>query len=242
MKNTESAAKKITFPMRINKYLAYKGLTTRKGADELIAKGKVLLNGKVAALGAMVLEKDAISVTEKKKSYHYYAYNKPKGVVTSTPLPGEKEILDIAKFPFKVFTVGRLDKDSRGLIIFTDDGRITDRLLNPAYDHEKEYLVTTDKTITPEFITKMSKGVRIETGMTKPADVKKESSKVFRIILGEGKKRQIRRMCDMVGYKVTDLLRIRVMNILLGKLPEKSFRAISGKELEEFLLALKLEK
>lgn len=230
------------FPMRINKYLAHKGLATRKGVDELIKSQKVLINKKVAVLGDKVNATDVVEIRGKhvKKDYVYFAYNKPVGVVTTNPQGDEKDILKSMPIKAKVFPVGRLDKDSHGLIILTNDGRITDRLLNPDNYHEKEYEVTVDKTVTPAFLEKMSQGVVIDDYKTRPATVKKLGDKSFSIVLTEGKNRQIRRMTEKLKYTVTDLKRVRVQNIKLQKIPFNSCREIKGEEQEEFLKSLGL--
>src|SRR3990167_7127700 len=174
-----------SYPMRINKYLAHKGIATRTGVDELIKHQKILINGRVAKLGDKVLETDKIEVrgVHTKKKYVYIAYNKPKGVVSTNPQDGEKNIIQSIKLDTKVFPVGRLDKESHGLMILTNDGRITDRLLNPIYNHEKEYIVEVDRKFTPAFLKHMQDGVDIGEGITKPAVVKKLSERSFSIIL-----------------------------------------------------------
>lgn len=229
------------FPMRINKYLALKKYTTRRGADDLIKEGKVFINGKKALLGDKVAENDNVEVRfrGKTKPLFYYAYNKPKGIITHSPQEGEKEIRDVLKIK-GVFPVGRLDKDSHGLIILTNDGRITDRLLSPKYDHEKEYVVRTKAPLRQSFKKYMEAGVVIENEKTRPCKVKILNEKVFSITLTEGKKHQIRRMCVTLHQEVEDLERVRVMNIRLGKLGRGEHRAIEGKELEEFLKSLDL--
>ncbi len=229
------------FPMRINKYLAVKKYTTRRGADDLIKEGKVFINGKPAQLGDKVLEKDNVEVRfrGKTKPLFYYAYNKPKGIITHSPQEGEKEIRDVLKIK-GVFPVGRLDKDSHGLIILTNDGRITDRLLSPKYDHEKEYVVRTKAPLRQSFKKHMEAGVVIENEKTRPCKVKILNEKVFSITLTEGKKHQIRRMCVALHQEVEDLERVRVMNIRLGKLGRGEHRVIEGKELEAFLKSLDL--
>ncbi len=234
---------KIEYPIRINKYLALKNYSTRIGADELIKKGKVLINGKKATLGQKVeSEKDIIEVNMKKgqEKHFYFAYNKPIGIVTSSPQKGEKDILQTSQFPAVVFAVGRLDKDSRGLIILTNDGRITDKLLNPEYFHEKEYSVKVNKPISDGFLRKLADGIQIGDYKTKKCAIRRIGKDSFAITLTEGKKRQIRRMCAAIGFTVIDLKRTRVMNINLGKLAEKKFRKIEGQELERFLKSLAL--
>jgi len=233
-----------TYPMRINKYLAHKGLATRKGVDELIGSQKIMINGRVAVLGDKVLETDKVEVrgVHKKKSYIYLAYNKPKGIVSTNPQRDEKGIMDSVKTKEKVFPVGRLDKESHGLILLTNDGRVTDRLLNPIYKHEKEYVITLDRKYTPGFVRNMQNGVDIgEEEMTKPAIVKKIDEDIFGIILTEGKNRQIRRMTEKLGYTVRDLQRIRVQNILLNKMAINTYREITGEEKMEFLKSIGLE-
>ena len=231
----------LKYPIRINKYLAQKNYATRTGADELIKKGFVFINGKKAILGDKVNENDKIEVknTVPKKEYIYYAYNKPVGVSTN-PEVGVKDILKVTKFPTPVFPLGRLDKDSHGLIIMTDDGRVTDRLLSPKYLHEKEYVVKTERQFTDNFLNNLRNGVRFDGIVTRKCQAKRINKNTFNIILTEGKKRQIRRMCETLHHKVIDLKRIRIMNIQLGKIPENNFRKIEDKELEEFLKLLKL--
>lgn len=231
------------YPMRINKYLAHKGLATRIGVDELIKSHKILINGVVAKLGDKVLETDKIEVrgVHNKKKNVYLAYNKPKGVVSTNPQGNEKSIVQSVKSEVKVFPVGRLDKESEGLIILTNDGRITDRLLNPAFDHEKEYIVEVDRKFTPGFLRNLQNGVDLGDFVTKPAIVKKMDENLFGIVLTEGKNRQIRRMTEKLGYTVRELKRIRVQNIELKQTPLNSYREIVGDELKIFLKSLGLE-
>ncbi|MEQ1561350.1 MAG: pseudouridine synthase [Nitrospira sp.] len=230
------------YPMRINKYLAHKGLATRGGVDELIKSHKIMINGRVAVLGDKVLETDKVEVrgVHTKKNYIYLAYNKPKGVVSTNPQGDEKGIIESIKIKEKVFPIGRLDKESHGLIILTNDGRITDRLLNPIYTHEKEYIVEVDRNFTPGFLRNMSEGVDIGEAVTKPALVKKIDDTTFSIILTEGRNRQIRRMTEKLGYTVRDLQRVRIQNIKLGKVPQNSYKEIVGKEQEDFLKSIGL--
>lgn len=227
--------------MRINKYLALHKYSTRRGADELIDSGQVYINDRVAVLGDKVKETDKVEVrrTGKAPEYVYYAYNKPRGIITHSAGAHEEEIKDIV--PIKdVFPVGRLDKDSSGLIILTNDGRITERLLHPRFDHEKEYVVTTKERLRNNFKEKMEQGVRIEREMTKPSKVTIVDDHTFRIVITEGKKHQIRRMCVALFQEVDTLTRVRVMTVTLGNLPEGSVRKLVGKEKETFLHALDL--
>ncbi|MES2135080.1 MAG: pseudouridine synthase [Patescibacteria group bacterium] len=226
-------------PLRINKYLAVKGYSTRKGADALISQGLVFINGRQAVLGDKVEEKDVVEVKGTRKEYRYYAYNKPIGIVTHSAQEGEKDIA-MATSLKGVFPVGRLDKKSTGLIILTDDGRITDKLLNPEYEHEKEYRVTTTDELPKNFKKRMEAGVDIEGYVTKPSKIEIESDTSFTITLIEGKKHQIRRMCVAVGVNIETLERMRVMNIDLGTLKSGQHRELKSTELELFLKSLSL--
>lgn len=237
----KSGLEAASFPMRINKYLAWKQYATRRGADELIETGQVFINGRHAILGDKVMEGDNVEVKRKgkQKELVYYAYNKPKGVLTHSATEDETDIaheVDIEG----VFPVGRLDKDTHGLIILTNDGRITERLLHPRFDHEKEYLVTTKEPLRSSFKAKMEAGVRIEYEMTKPCKVKVLDERSFRIVLTEGKKHQIRRMCVALFQEVKDLKRVRVMTIEIGRLKDGEYRKIEGDEKEKFLASLSL--
>ncbi len=230
------------FPLRINRYLALKGIATRRAADALVASGSVKINGRVARVGDKVAESDVVTCDETQTAAHtYLAYYKPRSVLTHATGSQKKEIKEVRKDD-KVFPVGRLDKDSEGLIILTDDGRITDRLLNPEYEHEKEYLVTVDVPLKPSFKSKMERGVIIEGYTTKPAKVSVLDDTQFRITLTEGKKHQIRRMCAALGYQVQNLKRIRVMNVKLGSLKPNQSRQITGKELDAFLSSLQIPR
>lgn len=228
--------------MRINKYLALEKHSTRRGADELISQGLVFINGEQAKLGDMVIETDSVEVryrAGKKKELIYLAYNKPRGVVTHSADTGEEDIKD--KVPVKaVFPVGRLDKDSSGLIILTNDGRITERLLSPEHYHEKEYVVTTKEKLRTNFKERMEAGVQIDADKTRSCEVEILGEKKFSVTLTEGKKHQIRRMCTALKQEVDTLRRVRVMNIKIGNLKENEFRKIEGTELQEFLKSLGL--
>lgn len=213
--------------MRINKYLAHKRYCTRREADTHIAHGKVRINGRVAVLGDQVQESDTVEVDFAQKTYSYFAYHKPRG--EETPERSPKTGL---------FPIGRLDKDSRGLLLLTDDGRITDRLLNPDFEHEKGYVVEVQEKLRPDFEQKMSSGVDIGDYTTRPCDVTVLGESTFSITLTEGKKHQIRRMCEALGYTAVDLVRVRIMNIELGKLKPGASRALSKEEKEELLESL----
>ena len=218
--------------MRINQYLAWQKHSTRRGGDELVQKKQVTINGRFAELGDKVNENDVVEVlkSKKPKSYLYFAYNKPIGETTDTPIFLNKEI----------FPLGRLDKGSSGLMLLTNDGRVTDRLLNPEYAHEKEYIITVKEKLRPNFKQKMEAGVDIEGYMTKKCKVEILNNFTFKITLTEGKKHQIRRMCVALHNEVRDLKRTRILNIKLGDLSPGSHRTIGGEELDIFLKSLGL--
>lgn len=234
------------FPIRLNKYLAHTGVASRREADELIANGQVQVNGKAAEVGQKVAEGDKVDVSGKTKPKSYYAYYKGRGIITHSP--GERETDIATKLAndygiTHVAPVGRLDKDSEGLIILTNDGRITGPLLDPDSDHEKEYDVLVDKNVNSMFMRAMAAGVDIEGYRTKPATTNKnpKNEKRFTIILTEGKKHQIRRMCAALGYQIQSLKRVRVMNVELGDLKPNQYRKIAGPELKSLLRALKVK-
>lgn len=225
----------LTFPVRINRYLAHKGFSTRRGADDLITKGLIKINDKIAKIGDKVEEKDNVVVSPIVQSqdelrYRYVAYFKPRGISTDAQKEGESVKMAMPALR-GLFPLGRLDKDSRGLLILTNDGRLTDRILSPDRAHEKEYLVKVDKQVTDSFIRHLERGILIETYKTKPAQARRAGETIFNITLTEGKKHQIRRMCTSEGYQVLDLMRIRVMNVELGNLKEGGYRPIVGAEL-----------
>ncbi|EKD23844.1 MAG: hypothetical protein ACD_81C00167G0003 [uncultured bacterium] len=237
----------IEYPIRINKYLALKQIASRREADRLIQDKQIRINGKVAIVGDKVQKGDSVEVGSGAKALAkkriYLAFCKPEGIVTHSPERGQRSIADIFDFGERIFPIGRLDKDSRGLIILTNDGRITDKLLNPDSGHEKEYIIRVDKTVNPEFIDAMRKGVKLDDGyVTKKCVVESTGAKQFRIILKEGKKRQIRRMCEALGYEVTDLLRIRIMDVRLRDLRAGEFRQLKGAELQTFLQGIGMKE
>jgi 23S rRNA pseudouridine2604 synthase len=218
---------------RINQYLASQNIASRREADELIEKGLVFINGKKAILGQKVnLDKDKVEVNKRQNSYVYYAYNKPKGIVTTTPQKGEIDIVHFTKFPKKVFPVGRLDKDSEGLIILTDDRKLTKKLLEPNSNKEKEYMVEINEKVTPEFISFLKNGVRLEDGyLTKKCSANKIAPNKFSIILTEGKNRQIRRMVSVFGYNVLNLRRIRIGKVYLRDMRPGEFISVKESQL-----------
>ena len=226
-----------SYPMRVNKYLAFKKYCTRHEADLWIQAGRVTINAKVAVVGDPVAESDVVEVCAPERTYRYYAYNKPRGIITHSP-QGNEVSIGASIGLTEVFPVGRLDKDSSGLILLTNDGRITDALLNPKYEHEKEYAVTCLDTLPLGFTQRMEAGVDIGGYITEVCRLTTLSKKSFSIILTEGKKHQIRRMCGTFGQSVTDLTRTRIMNIELGRLQPGSYREITSTELDTFLRSI----
>jgi len=235
------------FPMRINKYISTKGWASRREADVLIDKGLILINGKKAVIGQKIEEGDDVQLAGKTKEKKYLAYYKGRGVLTTCPAVGEIDIVGRLKKDYKITDVnpiGRLDKDSEGLMILSNDGRITGPLLDSNLKHEKVYDVLLDKNVTSILTQSFHNGVNIEGYVTKPAKAVKHPKNARRvtITLIEGKKHQIRRMCAALGYQVQDLKRIQVANIELGKLKPNQYRKIEGKELSEFLKQLNVQE
>jgi 23S rRNA pseudouridine2604 synthase len=231
----------IPFPVRINRYLALRGLTTRKAADGLIASGRVLINGKPAELGMKVNEEDEVSVQGevRSKPYRYFAYYKPRGIISHSPTKREKSIADI--FPEKgVFPVGRLDKASEGLIIITDDGRVTERLLHPRFVHEKEYEVVLQEAVPNGVADKLVRGIESEGERLSAKRVKSINRFELSIVLTEGKKHQIRRMLSVLHLTVKELKRVRIMDIKIGTLIPGEGRQLERGEEEAFLIELGL--
>ena len=227
--------------MRLQKYLSSAGFCSRRKGEEYIKDGLVMVNGiTVTELGTKVdPQSDRIEVNQtlvqadQKKIY--IALNKPSEYVTSCDHPGEKIVLDLVEIPQRVYPVGRLDKDSTGLLLLTNDGRLHHRLSHPSFEHEKEYEVTVSKHITDGSLRSLEKGMAMMGTRTRPAKIKRISSKQFRIILKEGKNRQIRRMVRKVGSRVTGLKRIRISNIKLDRLSEGSWRYLGEKEKKSLL-------
>lgn len=224
-----------SFPMRLNKYLAMQGAASRREADVLIADGKVLVNGTTAMIGQKVDRSDSVTLQGATKNKKYMAYYKGRGIITHSPEAGETDIATRLKTDYgitDVYPVGRLDKDSEGLMLLTNDGRITGPLLDPEASHEKEYEVTVDKPVNGYFLKQLEHGVRIERYTTKPATATKLPHKLkFLLVLTEGKKHQVRRMCAALGYQVQSLKRVRIANITLGELKPNQYRIIKDGEL-----------
>jgi pseudouridine synthase len=229
------------YPMRINKYLALNKHSTRRGADLLIAKNQVFINDRLAVLGDKVVEKDQVEVRfrGKQKPYIYFAYHKPKGVAASLTEKGRSEIKHAVSVK-DVLPVGQLDKEAGGLVILTNDRRVTERLFGSNQVHEKEYLVKTKNILRGSFKEKMEAGVKIDREKTGRCKVQILNENTFKIVLTTEKKNQIRRACVALFQEVSDLKRIRIGNIELGKLASGAERAIVGEELQTFLHSLDL--
>lgn len=233
--------------IRLNKFLSEKGICSRREADRLVEAGKVTVNGIKAVMGMKVSYKDEIVVDGKLMEHRQVkrvllAVNKPRGVVCTTArFKGEENIVDMVAYPTRIYPIGRLDKDSEGLILMTNDGSIVNDISKSSNNHEKEYIVTVNRQVTEEFLNKMRKGVKILDTVTKPCTCKKTGNREFHIILTQGLNRQIRRMCEACEYQVENLKRIRVMNIRLGNLPLGHFRNIDGSELKELERLLEQE-
>lgn len=223
---------------RINKYLSEAGFCSRRAADKLLEKGKITINGKVPELGTKVEPGDEVRVEGKlvkngQEELVYLAFHKPVGVVCTTDQKREKDnIIDYIGYPTRIFPIGRLDKPSEGLIFLTNDGDIVNKILRAKNEHEKEYLVTVDKLIEGNFIRDMANGVPILDTVTNPCFVEQTGRRQFRIILTQGLNRQIRRMCEYLGYEVAKLQRVRIMNMHLD-MPEGTWRDFKPEELAE---------
>lgn len=224
--------------IRLNKFITDSGYCSRREADAYIEQGRVTVNGIDAAIGSMVVEGDLVEVDgervgKKPKRHVYIALNKPVGVTCTTDRTDKTNIVDFVGHKDRIFPVGRLDKDSEGLIILTNNGDIVNKILRAGNNHPKEYIVSVDKPITGDFVRQMSGGVRILGVRTKPCEVIKRSSNTFTIFLTQGLNRQIRRMCHALGYTVVSLRRVRVMNITLGALEVGSWRYFTPLEIAE---------
>ncbi|GAA5220477.1 23S rRNA pseudouridine(2604) synthase RluF [Membranihabitans marinus] len=221
----------------INKYISSSGMCSRREADALIKEGKVTINGKKAELGNRVIDKDIVKVNGRKVSPKakaiYIAYNKPVGIVSTTDSKEPKNIVKAVGHKERLFPIGRLDKPSQGLIFLTNDGDIVNKILRATNHHEKEYLVTVDKAINAQFIKKMSSGIPILGTTTLPCKVTQMDAHNFIIVLTQGLNRQIRRMTEYLGYEVTQLERIRIMNITLQGIKSGQWRYLSSKEVRE---------
>lgn len=228
---------------RLNKAMAQTGYCSRREADRLIERGIVRINGKAVVLGDKVAPGDEISVNgqviTKEEEKIYLVFNKPIGITCTTDTHIQGNIISFINYPKRIFPIGRLDKPSEGLILLTNDGDIVNKILRARNHHEKEYLVTVEETITDDFIHKMRTGVPILDTITRKCEVQKIDNHTFKIILTQGLNRQIRRMCEFLGYEVLALKRLRIMNIHLGNLRKGEHRNISPEEFRELNKMLK---
>lgn len=231
--------KSINEQIRLNKFLSDAGFCSRREADRLIEQGKVFVNNTVAVMGQKITLNDEVKVGNelviREEEQILIAFNKPVGIECTSDLMNPDNIIDYIGYPKRIYPIGRLDKNSQGLILLTNDGSLVNNILKASNYHEKEYVVTVDRPITDEFIKQMSSGVRILEQVTRPCKVTKINKHTFNIILTQGLNRQIRRMCDELGYHVQKLKRIRVMNIELGNLPKGTYRQVTDKELKNLL-------
>ncbi len=234
---------------RLNKYLSDAGVCSRRAADAAIEAGKVMVNGQVAQMGMKVTAEDSVlfegkPVTNIGKKQILIAYNKPVGIVCTAEKREKNNIIDHLNYPERIYPIGRLDKDSTGLILLTNQGDLVNKIMRAVNAHEKEYVVTVDKEITADFIKKMAAGVYLDEldVTTRKCQIKKLTPNKFNIILTQGLNRQIRRMCQALGYRVRTLKRVRIMNINLGDLKEDTYRYVSQKELKELYKMLEGSK
>lgn len=227
----------------LNKYISMTGICSRREADRLIEAGRVKINDQVAQKGNRVGEGDEVFIDDKPLKRHadlvYIALHKPPGITCTTDRRDKDNIIDFVKHPKRIFPIGRLDKASSGLILLTNDGDIVNDILREENNHEKEYIVKVDKPIHQRFVERMENGLPILGTVTKKCKVEPRSKTVFRIILTQGLNRQIRRMCEFLGYKVISLKRIRIMNIHLDDLPVGAWRELTDQEMTELRNALK---
>jgi 23S rRNA pseudouridine2604 synthase len=232
--------------MRLNKFISESGRCSRREADDLLAAGRVTVNGRIAGIGDVVEADDEVRVDGDlvrsrqgpgAKSRVYIALNKPRGITCTTESGVEGNIVDFIDYPERIFPIGRLDKDSEGLILLTNDGDIVNRLLRVENRHEKEYVVTVNREVTPDFVARMSRGVDIGEAVTRPCKVQRLSKFAFRIVLTQGLNRQIRRMCEAQGMWVRSLARVRIVNLRLGHLKPGQWRKLTPEEVAGLLSA-----
>ena len=232
--------------VRLNKFLSEKGICSRREADRLVDEGKVMVNGVCAVMGQKVSSADEIVVDGKKVSTKQVkpvliAVNKPAGIVCTTArFEGEKSIVDMVKYPTRIYPIGRLDKESEGLILMTNLGDLANEISKASNSHEKEYVVTVNNQVTESFLDKMRRGMHLEelNADTMPCVCTKTGNREFHIILKQGLNRQIRRMCAACGYRVETLKRIRIMNIHLGNIPQGNFRNVTDAEFDKLIKTL----
>ena len=223
--------------MRLNKYLSEAGVCSRREADRLVQEGRILIDGEPAALGTQVEESSRILIDGKEirreEKKVLLVFHKPRGIECTTDLHVKKNVISYINYPIRVYYAGRLDKDSEGLLLLTNQGELVNRMMKAGNGHEKEYVVTVDRPVTEEFLAAMGKGVPILGTVTRACKVTKEGERSFRIVLTQGLNRQIRRMCHYLGYEVKRLKRVRIMNVCLGDLAVGQYRAATGEEMEE---------
>ena len=223
--------------IRLNKYLSDAGICSRRQADRWIEEKRITVNGETARTGMKIALDSEVCIDgkpiKKEEKKVLLAMNKPAGIVCTAEKREKNNIVDYMKYPKRIYPVGRLDKDSTGLLLLTNDGELVNKIMRAGNYHEKEYLVSVNKPVTEEFCRKMSCGVAILDTVTRPCKVEKTGEKSFRIILTQGLNRQIRRMCETLGYRVLTLQRVRIMNIRLGRLKVGNWRSIEGKERKE---------
>lgn len=228
--------KRLGETMRINKFLSEAGITSRRGADKWIEAGRITINGELAQLGSRVSEDDEVradgELISTKPKRVYLMLNKPVGITSTTEHHIEGNVVDYMNYPTRIFHIGRLDKDSEGLLLMTNDGDIVNEILREEHGHEKEYIVTVDRPFDQQFIETMESGVPILGTMTKPCKVKRLGAKTFNITLTQGMNRQIRRMTEALGYDVVKLKRTRIVNIELGDLKYGDWRELTEQELQ----------
>ena len=224
-------------PVRLNKYLSEAGVCSRREADRLIESGRVTVDGKTAQTGMRITPGQTVKVGKKTVSRRdemvVLAVNKPRGIVCTQEKRERDSIVRFLDYPVRITYAGRLDKDSRGLLLMTNNGDLINQIMRAANRHEKEYKVTVDREITDDFVRRMAAGVPILDTVTRPCVVEKTGKSTVRIILTQGMNRQIRRMCEALGYEVRDLLRVRIMNIRLGSLKEGEYRELTDRELDD---------
>ena len=223
--------------IRINKFISETGFCSRREADRLVEQGRVMLNGRIAVLGDKATEADDVRIDgqalREKKASIYIAFNKPVGITCTTERQIKGNIIDFINHKERIFPIGRLDKPSEGLIFLTSDGDIVNKILRAGNNHEKEYVVNVDKPLKPDFVQKMANGVPILDTVTKKCYVRKDGPYTFTIILIQGLNRQIRRMCEYLGYQVVKLRRVRIMNVTLKDLPVGKWRDLTSGEMVE---------
>ncbi|WP_310604607.1 23S rRNA pseudouridine(2604) synthase RluF [Anaerosporobacter sp.] len=237
MKKKPVIEKDIQEGIRVNKYLSDCGICSRRQADRYVEEGRIQVNGEVAVMGTKIFQGDVVKFDNKTISKEdemiFLAMNKPRGITCTAQKEDPDNIIDFLNYPKRVYPIGRLDKDSEGLILLTNDGSIVNKILKASTFHEKEYIVTVNKPITLKFLESMREGVPILDTVTRECEVTQINKFTFNIILTQGLNRQIRRMCEYLGYRVVSLQRVRIMNIKIGKLKVGTWRKVTEQELED---------